>query len=111
MYQEGVLDDFLAYFPEHSEFVDVIARRINYLTDVADIAYTTIMSYGIESRAEYAKHATSYIGVIKAFLFMRLDGKVSGAAEYFKSVKAKVLADAVKENFNYEYECPTHIHF
>ena len=111
MHQEGVLDDFLAYFPEHREFVDVIARRINYLIDVADIAYTTIMSYGIENRAEYAKHATSYIGVIKAFLFMRLDGKVSGAAEYFKSVKAKVLADAVKENFNYEYECLTHIHF
>ena len=92
MWQADSLDDFIAYYPEFKSFVDEVIKQIRYLIDIADIAFSTIMSHEPATRADFAQYACSYIGPLKSFLFVRLDNKVQNAYDFYKGMRAKNLS-------------------
>lgn len=92
MWQSDSLDDFIAYYPEFKTFVDEVIRQIRHLIDIANIAFSTIMSHSPATRAEFAQYACTYIGSLKSFLFARLDKKVENATEFYKGMRAKSLS-------------------
>lgn len=91
LWQTDTLDDFLAYFPEHTNDVAAIVKKLKDLYEKADIAYDVVKGYG--KRKDFALRANSYIKPIRSFLFARLDEKCDCAREYFKSMKARNLAE------------------
>lgn len=91
LWQTDSMDDFLAYFPEHTAFVDTVAQKLIDLIEKADIAYDCVKGYG--PRREFALRAQSYIKPIQSYLFARLDNKIDDAFSYFKQMKPKNLAD------------------
>ena len=94
LWQTDTLDDFLAYFPEHTDFVNKIVKQIRDLYEKADIAYDVVK--GVRPRRDFALHAQTYIKPIQGYLFARLDEKVECAREYFKEMKAKNLAELLE---------------
>jgi len=90
-WQTDSLDDFLAYFPEHTNFVDSVLNKLTNLIEKADIAYDCVKDYG--PRRDFALRAQSYIKPIQSFLFARLDNKVNCANTYFKNMKPRNLAE------------------
>lgn len=93
MWQEDSLDDFLAYFPEHKDFVSGISFSIQRLIEITDLAYASLKGY--PDRKDFAFRAKSYIQPITSYCFARLDDKVSCAREYYKNMKAKNVVDAI----------------
>lgn len=92
MYQNDSLDDFIAYYPEFKTFVDEVMGQMRHLIEIADIAFSTIMSHSPATRADFAQYACTYIGPLKSFLFARLDKKVENATEFYKGMRAKNLS-------------------
>jgi len=92
MYQNDSLDDFIAYYPEFKSFVDEVIGQLRHLIDIADIAFSAIMSHSPATRADFAQYACTYIGPLKSFLFARLDNKVANATEFYKEMRAKSLS-------------------
>ena len=92
MWQADSLDDFIAYYPEFKSFVDEVIKQIRHLIDIADIAFSTIMSHEPATRADFAQYACSYIRPLKSFLFVRLDNKVQNAYDFYKGMRAKNLS-------------------
>lgn len=95
LWQDDIIDDFLAYFPEHTEYVNMIIHKIKDLYEKADIAYDVVKGTG--PRKDFAMRAKSYIKPIQSYLFARLDNKTDCAANYFKEMKAKNLATILNE--------------
>jgi len=93
MWQEDSLDDFLAYFPEHKDFVNGISFSIQRLIEITDLAYASLKGY--PDRKDFALRAKSYIRPITSYCFAHLDNKVSCAREYYKNMKAKNVVDAI----------------
>lgn len=91
LWQDDTIDDFLAYFPEHTTFVNEIVHKIRDLYEKADIAYDVVKGTG--PRKDFATRAKSYIKPIQSYLFARLDNKVDCASTYFKQIKARNLAE------------------
>jgi hypothetical protein len=91
LWQTDTLDDFLAYFPEHTTYVNEILQKIRDLYEKADIAYDVVKGYG--KRKDFALRAQSYVKPIQGYLFARLDEKVNCACDYFKGMKSKNLAE------------------
>lgn len=94
LYQNDSLDDFIAAFPEHQEYVDEITHKLIDLQKKADIAYDCVKGFG--KRKDFAIRAQSYVKPIQSYLFARLDNKVDCAQTYFKQMKAKNLADLIE---------------
>lgn len=92
MWQNDSLDDFIAYYPEFRSFVDEVIHQLRHLIDIADLAFSTIMSYSPATRADFARYACTYIGPLKSFLFARLDNKVQNAYDFYKGMRAKSLS-------------------
>lgn len=97
LWQTDTLDDFLAYFPEHTDFVNGVIKKIKDMYEKADIAYDVVK--GLRPRRDFALHAQTYIKPIQGYLFARLDEKVECACEYFKQMSAKNLAALLEVNF------------
>lgn len=93
MWQEDSLDDFLAYFPEHKDFVSGISFSIQRLIEITDLAYAGLKSY--PDRKDFAFRAKSYIRPITSYCFARLNNKISCAREYYKNMKAKNVVEAI----------------
>ena len=92
MWQADSLDDFIAYYPEFKTFVDEVVGQLRHLIDIADLAFSTIMSHSPATRADFAQYACTYIGPLKSFLFARLDKKVENATEFYKGMRVKSLS-------------------
>ena len=92
MWQNDSLDDFIAYYPEFRSFVDEVIHQLRHLIDIADLAFSTIMSHSPATRADFACYACAYIGPLKSFLFARLDSKVHNAYDFYKEMRAKSLS-------------------
>lgn len=92
MWQSGTLDDFIAYYSEFKPFVDKVMGQVRHLIEIADIAFASIMSHSLETRADFARYACTYIGPLKSFLFARLDNKVHNAYDFYKGMRAKNLS-------------------
>lgn len=91
LWQTDTLDDFLAYFPEHTQYVNEVIKKIKDLYEKADIAFDVVKGYG--KRKDFALRTNSYIKPIRSYLFARLDEKYMSAQSYFKDMKAKNLAE------------------
>jgi len=91
LWQDDTIDDFLAYFPEHKEFVDKIIFKILHLAKKIDIIYGALSS--VKNRKDFALYAKKWIKPIQSFLFARLDNKVDCANTYFKNMKPRNLAE------------------
>lgn len=91
LWQDDTIDDFLAYFPEHTIYVNEVIHKIRDLYEKADIAYDVVKGTG--ARKDFAMRAKSYIKPIQSYLFARLDNKVDCASTYFKQMKARNLAE------------------
>ena len=90
LWQDDTIDDFLAYFPEHKEFVDKIIFKISHLAKKMDIIYDALST--IKNRKDFALCAKKWIKPIQSYLFARLDNKTENASDYFKQIKPKNLA-------------------
>lgn len=93
LWQEDLLDDFLAYFPEHTDYVNEVIKKLRDLWEKADIAYDVVKRYG--KRKDFALRAQSYIKPIQSYLFARLDNKCENGQEWFKQMKPKSLAELI----------------
>lgn len=93
LWQEDLLDDFLAYFPEHTDYVNEVIKKLRDLWEKADIAYDVVKGYG--KRKDFALRAQSYIKPIQSYLFARLDNKCENGQEWFKQMKPKSLAELI----------------
>jgi len=91
LWQDDTIDDFLAYFPEHTTYVNEVIHKIRDLYEKADIAYDVVKGTG--PRKDFAMRAKSYIKPIQSYLFARLDNKIDCASTYFKQMKARNLAE------------------
>lgn len=91
LWQTDTLDDFLAYFPEHTQYVNEVLIKLRDLIEKADIAYDCVKGYG--PRRNFALRAQSYVKPIQSYLFARLDEKTDCASNFFKQMKAKNLAE------------------
>ena len=95
LWQQDSLDDFLAYFPEHKNYVDGIMQKIKNMYEKADSAFDVVKGFVV--RKEFALRAKGYIKPIQSYLFARLDNKVKCARNYFKTMKTKNLAELIEE--------------
>lgn len=102
MWQADSLDDFTAYYPEFKPFVDKVMGQVRHLIEIADIAFASIMSHSLETRADFARYACSYIGPVKSFLFTRYDDKVANATDFYKGMRAKNLSAHLQSILNIE---------
>ena len=93
LYQTDSLDDFLAYFPEHTKFVNDITHRITGLCQQAELAYNSVK--GFPDRKEFALRAQSYTKPITSYLFARRDNKIENATSFFKGMRSRSLAELV----------------
>lgn len=90
-WQTDSLDDFLAYFPEHKEFVDKIIFKILHLAKKMDIIYDALST--IKNRKDFALYAKKWVKPIQSYFFARLDNKVDCVNTYFKNMKPRNLAE------------------
>lgn len=93
MWQNDILDDFVAYYPEFNDFITEITNHIRNLITQCDFAWKATHSI-VEnngSRADFARQANSYKPVVRAYLFTRLDNKVQNPDDYFKNMRARTL--------------------
>ena len=96
MWQEDSLDDFVAYYPEYKEFVESITGDIYHMIQSAENAYNTISNYeDVRERRDFARYANSYIPPLRAYLYAKLDKKISDANEFFFGMRPRVLASYV----------------
>jgi len=91
LWQDDTIDDFLAYFPEHTTYVNEVIHKICDLYEKADIAYDVVKGTG--PRKDFAMRAKSYIKPIQSYLFARLDNKTDCAMNYFKEMRSRNLAE------------------
>ena len=93
LWQDEDLDDFLAIHPEWIPLAhDVLQKIINWV-GIAEMAWGAVK--GIKDRKTMAIAAHSYVGIIKAYIFARLDGKIESAREWFKRTDAKKIEELI----------------
>lgn len=90
LWQSDSLDDFIAYFPEHTDFVNTTIQKLTDLIEKTDIAYEIVKHEG--SRKDFAIRANTYVKPVASCLFALLDKKVENAEAYYKQLKARNLA-------------------
>jgi hypothetical protein len=95
LWQSDAIDDFLAYFPEHTEYTNQIVHKIIDLCEKAEIAYDVVKGTG--PRKDFAFRAQTYIKSIQSYLFARLDKKVDNAFDFFKQAKTRNLVNLLEE--------------
>lgn len=99
MWQKETLDDFIAYYPEFQKFITSVTKIITRLIQLSDMAYMMISQFeDIQSRADFAQCAKRYSKILQGFLFARLDNKCKSANEYYRSFRARNLANYVNDN-------------
>ena len=91
MWQNDTLDDFMAYFPEHTPFIQQILQVMRNEMERAEIAFRAAVH--LTERRDFALNANTYRNPIRAYLFARLDMKVLSAQEFFKQMRARSLAN------------------
>lgn len=97
MYQQGTLDDFVAYYPEFKDFTDDVVQRIRYYIEVCDTAFKVVTSVvgAMGERRDFAMYANTYIPVVRSFLYARLDEKVKNGNDYLMNMRPRTLASYI----------------
>ena len=94
MWQNETLDDFIAYYPEFKDFIDDVIQHIRYYIQVCETAFKVVNSVvgAMGERRDFAMYANTYLPVVRAFLYARLDGKVKDGNDYFMNMRSRTLA-------------------
>ena len=97
MYQQGTLDDFVAYYPEFKDFIDDVVQRIRYYIEVCETAFKVVSSVvgAMGERRDFAKYANTYKPIIRSYLYARLDNKVKNSNDYLMNMRARTLASYI----------------
>ena len=97
MYQQGTLDDFVAYYPEVKDFTDDVVQRIRYYIEVCETAFKVVSSVvGVMGeRRNFAMYANTYKPIVRSFLYARLDEKVKDGSDYLMNMRARTLASYI----------------
>ena len=91
MWQNGSLDDFVAYFPEFQDFVNNVIHVIRKYIALCDTAFAALTPF-LNNRKDFAINAQSYLPIIRNYLFARLDNKVPNPYVYFLNTRPRSLA-------------------
>lgn len=97
MYQQGTLDDFVAYYPEFKAFIDDVVQRIRYYIEVCETAFKVVKSVvgATGERRDFAMYANTYMPIVRAYLYARLDEKVKDGSDYLMNMRARTLASYI----------------
>ena len=97
MYQQGTLDDFVAYYPEFKDFIDDVIQRIRYYIEVCETAFKVISSVigAMGERRDFAMYANTYMPIVRSYLYARLDEKVKDGSDYLMNMRARTLASYI----------------
>lgn len=97
MYQQGTLDDFIAYYPEFKDFTDDVVQHIRYYIEVCETAFKVVNSVvgAMEERRDFAMYANTYKPIVRSYLYARLDGKVKNGNDYLMNMRARTLASYI----------------
>ena len=97
MYQQGTLDDFVAYYPEFKDFTDDVVQRIRYYIEVCDTAFKVVRSVvgAMGERRDFAMYANTYMPIVRSYLYARLDEKVKDGSDYLMNMRARTLASYI----------------
>ena len=97
MYQQGTLDDFVAYYPEFKDFIDDVIQRIRYYIEVCETAFKVVNSVvgTMGERRDFAMYANTYMPIVRSYLYARLDEKVKNGSDYFMNMRARTLASYI----------------
>lgn len=97
MWQNGTLDDFIAYYPEFKDFTDDVIQRIRYYIEVCDTAFKVVQSVvgATGERRDFAMYANTYMPIVRSFLYARLDEKVKNGNDYLMNMRSRTLASYI----------------
>lgn len=97
MYQQGTLDDFIAYYPEFKDFTDDVVQRIRYYIEVCETAFKVVSSVvgAMGERRDFAMYANAYMPIVRSYLYARLDEKVKDGSDYLMNMRARTLASYI----------------
>ena len=93
LWQLEQIDDFLAFSPEQTAFVENVVSAIQKTIERADSTYSILSS--ITEQKIFAFAANRYEAGIKAYLFERRKGACNSAAEYYKSIRLQSLLSLI----------------
>ena len=97
MYQQGTLDDFIAYYPEFKNFTDDVIEHIRYYIEVCETAFKVVNSVvrAMGERRDFAMYANTYMPIVRSYLYARLDEKVKDGSDYLMNMRARTLASYI----------------
>ena len=102
MYQQGTLDDFIAYYPEFKDFTDDVIQRIRYYIEVCETAFKVVSSVvgAMGERRDFAMYANTYKPIVRSYLYARLDEKVKDGSDYLMNMRSRTLASYIAAEMN-----------
>lgn len=97
MYQQGTLDDFVAYYPEFKDFIDDVIQHIRHYIEVCETAFKVVNSVVGEKgeRRDFAMYANTYMPIVRSYLYARLDEKIKDGSDYLMNMRARTLASYI----------------
>lgn len=96
MWQAEELDDFIAAFPEYTEFVEGILKEIHTLIYNSEAAFYFLYEDGM-NRKEFAAKIQNHTPLARACCYALLDKKYEDAATFFKSITPNKLIKYVED--------------
>lgn len=102
MYQQGTLDDFIAYYPEFKDFTDDVIQRIRYYIEVCETAFKVVSSVvgAMGERRDFAMYANTYKPIVRSYLYARLDEKAKDGNDYLMNMRSRTLASYIAAEMN-----------
>lgn len=95
LWQLEGLDDFIAAFPEYTEFVEPIMNEIRALINNSEVAFHSLTKEEMP-RKEFAAKVQQYAPLMQACCYALLDKKVESAAAFFKAMLPNKLTKYVE---------------
>lgn len=95
LWQLEGLDDFIAAFPEYTEFIEPILKEIRALINGSEAAFHSLTKEEM-LRKEFAAKVQQYAPLMQACCYALLDGKCDSAIAFFKKMLTNKLAKYVE---------------
>lgn len=99
MWRDGTLDDYMSSFPDYNDFINKIFEIIKSIVEEMENGYKVI-STSNRDRKSMAIAAKTWISPIPAYLFARLDNKVTNATQFIEQMPINKLASIIMPRIN-----------
>jgi len=90
MWQNNTLDDFVGSFPQFNDRVAAIVSWLHEQEQAMKDAWQLVQPFG-NDRKQFAALALQYPGLVRNFLFNRLDNKCDNAHDYLVGMEPRTL--------------------